>query len=210
MSNLKKILSILKDLYPNPECTLIHKNPLQLLVATILSAQCTDKRVNLVTPQLFKKYKTAASLADADPSELSDIIRSTGFFNSKTKNIMNACADIVNKHKGKVPRTMEELVELPGVGRKTANVVLGNAYGITSGIVVDTHVTRLSWRLGLSTHPKNAVKIERELCEKVPQEEWINISHRLILHGRAICSARKPKCSECHLEPLCPKRGVLV
>ena len=201
------MLVILKQLYPDPKCALHHKNPLELLVSTILSAQCTDARVNMVTPALFAKFKTAKDYADAEPLELSALIKSTGFFNSKTRNIMAAMRAIVAEHGGTVPDSMQALTALPGVGRKTANVVLGNAYGLASGIVVDTHVQRLSQRLGWPRE-KEPEKIEADLCDKFPEGEWINLSHRLIFHGRETCIARKPKCEVCALEQLCPKIGV--
>lgn len=202
-----EIAAKLGELYPDPECALTFASPLQLLVAVILSAQCTDKRVNMVTPALFKKYRTAADFAAAPLPELEEAVRTTGFYRNKAKNIQACCRKLVELHGGKVPKTLDELVVLDGVGRKTANVVLGVAYGIASGVVVDTHVTRLSNRLGL-TKQSDAVKIERDLTEKLPPEEWINFSHRLILHGRQVCVARKPRCGECALEPLCPQVGV--
>lgn len=188
--------------YPHSECTLDFKNPLQLLVATMLAAQCTDERVNIVTKDLFKKYKTAADYASADPDTLMEDIRSTGFFRNKAKNLMAAGQAMVEKHGGSVPRTMDELVALPGVGRKTANVVLGNACGIP-GMVVDTHVTRVSGRLGL-TKNTDAVKIEFDLMELFPQESWTLVSHQFVAHGRALCNARKPMCGDCFLFALCP------
>lgn len=201
------MLDILKKLYPDPKCALHHRNPLELLVSTILSAQCTDARVNKVTPALFARYKTAREYAQADPLELAGMILTTGFFNSKTKNIMAAMRAVAELHGGQVPRSMEELTALPGVGRKTANVVLGNAYGLASGIVVDTHVQRLAQRMGW-TAERTPEKIEADLCAKFPREEWINLSHRLIFHGRETCSARKPRCEACALERLCPRLGV--
>jgi endonuclease III len=200
------ILAGLAKLYPDAECALVHENPLQLLVATILSAQCTDKRVNLVTPVLFARYRNAADFAEADLAELEGYIRTTGFFRNKAKNIQAACSAIVERHGGAVPATLEELVELPGVGRKTANVVLGNAFN-TPGITVDTHVGRLSRRLGLTEHT-DPVKVERDLMELIPQPRWTSASHELILHGRAICFARNPQCEKCVLVALCPKIGV--
>lgn len=203
-----RMASLLKALfatYPDPGCALEHENPLHLLVATILSAQCTDERVNMVTKSLFKKYRTAADFAKADQAEFENDIRSTGFFRNKAKNIISCANSLVEKHGGIVPRTLEELVALPGVGRKTANVVLGTAFGIASGVVVDTHVTRLSWRLGL-TSEKDAGKIEADLMKLVPKEHWIAFSHALILHGRARCSARAPDCPACELAALCPMR----
>jgi len=200
------LLGILERLHPEAATALRHANALQLLVATILSAQCTDERVNMVTPALFERFPDAAALAAAGRAELEDLIRSTGFFRNKAKAIQACCADIVAKHGGAVPRTLEELTALHGVGRKTANVVLGNAYGIP-GIVVDTHVQRLSQRLGL-TREKDPVKIEFALMPVIPRERWTLFSHWLILHGRQVCVARKPRCSICPLAPHCPRTGV--
>jgi len=201
-------MAALARLYPDAECALVHQNPLQLLVATILSAQCTDKRVNLVTPALFARFPTAAALAGADTAELESLIKTTGFFRNKTKNIKACCAAIIERFGGQVPRTLDELVTLPGVGRKTANVVLGNAFSVP-GITVDTHVGRLAVRLGLSQHA-DPVKVERDLMELVPRQSWTSFSHELILHGRNICFARKPLCEQCALSPYCPKIGVPV
>jgi len=203
---IRPILKTLAKLYPDAECALVHENPLQLLVATILSAQCTDKRVNLVTPALFARYRTAAEFATADRAELEAYIQSTGFFRNKAKNIQACCAAIVETHGGDVPDTLEELTALSGVGRKTANVVLGNAFD-TPGITVDTHVGRLSRRLGFTTHT-DPVKVELELMELIPKKRWTTASHELILHGRAVCFARKPKCEACPLQSLCPRVGV--
>lgn len=203
----KKIIAGLQRTYPDAHCELHFNNPLELLVATILSAQCTDKRVNLVTADLFKKYRTATDYANAPLADLEEVIKTTGFFRNKAKNIRACCAALVTKHGGEVPRTMEELHALDGVGRKTANVVLGNAFGINVGIVVDTHVTRLSHRLGLTAHP-DAVKIEQELLPLVPQSQWTLFSHWLIWHGRRRCDARKPDCTHCEIADLCPRRGV--
>lgn len=200
------LLGILERLYPDAQSALHFGNPLQLLIATILSAQCTDERVNQVTPALFERYPDAAAYAAAKPPELEAMIRSTGFFRNKARALRECCADIVALHGGQVPRTLEELTALHGVGRKTANVVLGNAFGIP-GLVVDTHVTRLSNRLGL-TREKDAVKIEFALMELVPREKWTLFSHWLILHGRRVCVARKPRCSVCPLQPHCPRVGV--
>jgi endonuclease-3 len=200
---LAAILPLLKKTYPEAKCSLDYKNPLQLLIATILSAQCTDERVNKVTPGLFRKYKSAKDLAAADPSQLEKEIQSTGFFRNKAKSLRGMAAAIVEKHSGQVPRTMEELTHLPGVGRKTANVVLGNAFSIAVGIVVDTHVSRVAARLGLTKHT-DPVKIEQDLMQIVPTEDWTLFSHLLIHHGRQICQARKPKCSICPLLPHCP------
>ena len=199
-----KILPILKQMYPDAKCALNHRTPLELLVATILSAQCTDTRVNIVTKDLFRKYRTAADYARAPQERFEKEIQSTGFFRNKTKSIRAMAAKLVEKHGGKVPQTMEELVALAGVGRKTANVVLGNAFDQNVGIVVDTHVTRVSNRLALTSHKVDAVKIEKDLMEIVPQEDWTLFSHLLIHHGRNICQARKPRCEECPLLPYCP------
>lgn len=201
------ILAGLKKSYPEAECALRHVNPLQLLIATILSAQCTDKRVNLVTPELFRKYPSAEAFARASLTTLERMIHSTGFFRNKAKNIREACRRLVRDHNGQVPQSMEELLELPGVARKTANVVLGTAYGVASGVVVDTHVFRISRRLGL-TRARTPEKVEQDLMALLPAGEWINFSHRLIHHGRRICSARNPQCSLCALETHCRKVGV--
>jgi len=203
----RRIVRLLARQYPDAHCALRHETPLQLLVATILSAQCTDERVNLTTPALFRRFKGPGDFAEAESGEIQEAIRSTGFFRSKTKSMQAMSRDLVEKHGGEVPRTMEELVTLRGVGRKTANVVLGDAFGISEGIVVDTHVTRLSRRLGL-TKQSDPVKIERDLMAKVPKPDWTLFAHLLILHGRAICQARKPRCPECALAPRCPKVGV--
>jgi endonuclease III len=203
----RKIIAALQKTYPDAHCELVHGNPLELLVATILSAQCTDKRVNIVTTELFKKYHSAKDFAGADLAKLEDEVRTTGFFKNKARNIKSACATIVEKNSGKVPPTMEELIQLGGVGRKTANVVLGNAFGINVGVVVDTHVGRLSNRLGL-TKEKTPEKIERDLMALVPQEQWALFSHLLIWHGRRRCFARKPDCANCELRKLCPRTGV--
>ncbi|MBT3198948.1 MAG: endonuclease III [Phycisphaerales bacterium] len=203
-----ELITKLKIAYPDAHCALTHGNPLKLLVATILSAQCTDKRVNVVTKTLFKKYKKPQDYASAEPENLENDIRSTGFYRNKAKNIRGACAKIISDFGGKVPRTMEQLLTLPGVARKTANCVLGNSFGLAEGVVVDTHVIRLSGRLGLTKH-KNPVKIERDLMELVPQDEWILWSHMLIFHGRAVCDARKPDCENCSIAELCPSAGKL-
>jgi endonuclease-3 len=189
--------------YPNAHCALDFKTPFQLLIATILSAQCTDKRVNMVTPALFKRYRTPASLADADPAEVEEMIKSTGFFRNKAKSLLGMARAIAEKHRGRVPDSMDELVALPGVGRKTANVVLGNAYDRNEGIVVDTHVTRVSRRLGLTKHT-DAVKIEADLMPLFDQPRWTMLSHLFIEHGRTICEARRPKCESCFLNDICP------
>jgi endonuclease-3 len=199
----RRIVGLLRQEYPDARCSLNFTNPLELLVATILSAQCTDERVNLVTAELFRKYRTCDDYAGAAPSELEQDIRSTGFFRNKAKAIQGACRQLSERHGGRVPRTMEELLELPGVARKTANVVLGNAYHLATGVVVDTHVSRLSARLGLSAHAAPE-KIERDLMSLIPEPDWIDFSHLLIAHGRKVCKARTPLCAECLLEPLCP------
>ena len=203
----RTILGRLKKEYPDARCALDHGDAYQLLVATILSAQCTDARVNLVTPALFARYPTAQVLAAADPAEVEELIRSTGFFRNKTKSLIGMARALVAGHGGAVPRTMEELRVLPGVGRKTANVVLGNAYGINEGVTVDTHVTRLSRLLGLTRHD-DPVKIEQDLMQLFPQEEWALLSHLLIFHGRQVCIARRPRCPACVLADLCPSAGV--
>ncbi len=197
-----RIVKGLAKLFPEARCALRHESPLELLVATVLSAQCTDARVNLVTRDLFKKYRSAAAYAAAPREELENDIRSTGFFRSKARSIQGLCAEIARSHGGEVPRTMEELVRLPGVGRKTANVVLGEAFGIASGVVVDTHVQRISRRLGL-TRQEDPVKIELDLMTLVPESEWIDLGMRMILHGRSLCPARSPRCGECPLLPDC-------
>lgn len=200
---ISKILETLKKDYPNAKCTLDFKNPLELLVATILSAQCTDQRVNIVTKSLFKKYTSAKNYANASLEQLEKDIKSTGFYKNKAKALKFSAKTIAEEYSGKVPNRMEGLLKLRGVARKTANVVLGNAYGITLGIVVDTHVTRLSQRLGL-TKNKDPKKIEEDLIKLIPKKDWILFSHLLIAHGRAICTARSPKCSLCHLNKICP------
>ncbi|MGH8002889.1 MAG: endonuclease III [Brasilonema sp.] len=198
-----EILVRLKRLYPDATCSLKCSTPVQLLVATILSAQCTDERVNLVTPALFSKFPDAASLANADLTELENLVRSTGFYRNKAKNIQAACRMIINQFGGSVPKQMEQLLQLPGVARKTANVVLAHAYGINAGVTVDTHVKRLSQRLGLTEHT-DPIRIERDLMGFLPQLDWENWSIRLIYHGRAICKARSPACDACELADLCP------
>ena len=206
-TRLKKIIAALDGAYPKAHCELDHKSPLELLVATSLSAQCTDKRVNIVTPDLFKRYRSAADYANAPPAELEQAIKTTGFFRNKARSIKAAGQAIVEKHGGQVPQTMEELIQLGGVGRKTANVVLGNAFGINAGVVVDTHVARLSGRLGL-TKQKTPEKIEKDLMALVPQNQWTLFSHWLIWHGRRRCFARKPDCTNCELLKWCPRIGV--
>jgi endonuclease III len=197
-----EILRRLDRMYPDVTCALTHRNPWELLVATILSAQCTDKRVNEVTPGLFAKYPTPADFAAVRPEVLAQDIRSTGFFNNKAKSVVGAAKKIMTEFGGKVPKTIEELLTVPGAARKTANVVLGTAYGIASGVVVDTHVTRVSRRLDL-TKQTDPVKIERDLVKIIPQAKWILFSHQIIHHGRALCMARKPRCEDCLLEPIC-------
>lgn len=199
----ENILQILRATYPDAHCALDHQGAFQLLIATILSAQCTDERVNMVTPALFRKFPDAPSMAAASQEDIEELIRSTGFFRNKAKNIRAAAAAIVQDHHGEVPRDLEALTNLPGVGRKTANVVLGNAFGIEAGVVVDTHVGRLSQRLGLTKH-RDPVKIERDLMKVVPQNAWTQWSHLLIWHGRRRCTARKPDCPHCELRTLCP------
>ncbi|HKI37133.1 MAG TPA: endonuclease III [Gemmataceae bacterium] len=200
------IARLLAQTYPDAHCALHYANPLQLLVATILSAQCTDVRVNLVTPALFARYPDAAAFAAAKPGELEELIHSTGFFRNKSRNIIACCRQLVEKHRGEVPATMEDLVPLPGIGRKTANVILGNAFGVP-GIPVDTHVGRLSQRMGL-TEATDPVKIERDLAGLIPRKEWTMFGHRMIFHGRQVCHARKPLCEQCTLAGLCPRVGV--
>jgi endonuclease-3 len=200
-SRVNKILKILKSTYPDVKTALHHRTPLEMLVATILSAQCTDEQVNRVTKELFKKLRTAQDYAEIPTPELEELIRPTGFFRNKAKSIKGCCAMLVEKYGGRVPQTMEELVKLPGVARKTANVVLGSSFGIP-GIVVDTHVKRVSQRIGL-TKEKDPVKIEFELMDLIPEKDWIDFSHQVIWHGRRLCTARKPKCPECPLAKLC-------
>jgi endonuclease-3 len=203
------ILAKLDEAYPAANCELKHENAFQLLISTILSAQCTDVRVNQVTQTLYTKYPNAEAFAHANPSELEQEIRPTGFFRNKTKSIMGASKGILENFGGQVPRTMEEILTLPGVARKTANVVLGTAFGITSGIVVDTHVLRLSSRLDL-TRNEDPKKVEQDLMQVIPREKWIQFSHQLIWHGRRVCAARKPKCAECNMEKLCYSKDKTV
>jgi endonuclease-3 len=208
LARAQRIIAGLRRAYPQAGCELDHSNPLELLIATILSAQCTDKRVNLVTPGLFRRYPTAAHFAKAGLPELEEQIKSTGFFRNKAKAIKACCQAIVEKHGGEVPRTMEALTQLGGVGRKTANVVLGNVFGLNEGVVVDTHVARLSQRLGLSRH-RDPAKIENDLMALVSREQWTMFSHWLIWHGRRRCFARNPDCANCEIETFCRKTGVL-
>ena len=207
----RKILAALRKLYPDADCALKHVDPLQLLVATILSAQSTDDTVNKVTPVLFKRYRTTKALADAPREQIEEIIRSTGFFRQKAKSIQGACRRIADDFGGKVPHNMNDLLTLPGVARKTANVVLGTAFGVSEGFVVDTHVGRLATRLGLtwsSKNSKDAVKIERDLIEIFPRKAWTFLGHALIWHGRRVCSARKPECARCSLSRHCPSAST--
>jgi endonuclease-3 len=206
-ATLRKILARLQAQYPDVTCALNHSSALELLVATILSAQCTDARVNMVTPALFAKYRSATDYATADPRELEQMIQSTGFFRNKTKSIIGMAQALVERHGGQVPDTMEELTALPGVGRKTANVILGTWFKKNLGVVVDTHVHRLA-RLMKLTRQNDPVKIERELMEQLPQEQWTWFSHSLIHHGRQVCIARRPRCEECVLNRLCPSSLV--
>lgn len=208
-ARLPEILRLLRELHPDAKCALDFENPLQLLVATILSAQCTDERVNKVTPVLFARYPTAQALAEADREELEQIIHSTGFYRNKAKNVQEACRRIVTEYGGEVPSNMADLLSLTGVARKTANVVLGNCYAIADGIVVDTHVKRLSERLGLTTQT-DPEKIERDLMAMTPQSDWIDLSHLLIFHGRRVCDARKPRCGDCPISYLCPFAAAVL
>jgi endonuclease III len=201
-ARVTKILATLDQMYPDAACALHHSNAWELLVATILSAQCTDKRVNMVTPGLFRKYPTIQDFANVNQAELAEEIRSTGFFNNKAKSVIGAARKVLSDFGGEVPRTIEELLTVPGAARKTANVVLGTAYGVAVGVVVDTHVLRITHRLDL-TKETNPVKVEKDLMKTIPQEKWILFSHQIILHGRALCIARNPRCAECALNPLC-------
>jgi endonuclease-3 len=202
-----EVLRRLKQEYPDAKCSLDHQDPYQLLVATILSAQCTDERVNLVTPALFRRYPAAEDLAGADTPELEELIRSTGFFRNKAKSLLGMATAVTERHGGRIPEGMDELTALPGVGRKTANVVIGNAFGRSEGVVVDTHVTRLSQRLGF-TKQQDAVAIEQDLVRLVPREDWTLASHLLIYHGRAVCKAPTPRCEVCVLADTCPSSRV--
>ena len=204
---MTRILRLLRKQYPDAECALNYETPVQLLVATILSAQCTDERVNIVTAELFRRYPTAADLARAPLRSLEKLVKSAGFYRNKAKNIKGCCTALVERYDGEVPQDLEALVELPGVGRKTANVVLGTAFGLATGVVVDTHVSRISRRLGL-TRQKDPVKIERDLMEQLPRKEWVMYSHRVIHHGRQVCKARKADCENCKLKDVCPRIGV--
>jgi endonuclease-3 len=206
-ARVRKLLKLLADAYPHAVCALHHQSPYQLLVATILSAQCTDERVNQVTPALFRKYPSPRELATARQSELEALIRSTGFFRAKATNLIGMAKALVDRHGGEIPAQLDDLVQLPGVGRKTANVVLGTAFGIASGVVVDTHVKRIVNLLGLS-RASQPEQIERDLMQVLPRKEWINFSHRLIHHGRKVCLARRPKCPSCPLLPVCNRVGL--
>jgi len=202
-----EVIKRLKKMYPDAHCALIHSNAFELLVATILSAQCTDNRVNIVTATLFRKYREPQDYLEVEANEIAEDIKSINFFNNKAKNIRAMCEKLVENFNGEVPKTMDELLTLNGVARKTANVVLGNAFGIASGVVVDTHVSRLSQRLGL-TEAATPEKIEKDLADLVPKKNWVMFPHWMIFHGRQVCSARKPKCEECKLAEICPKIGV--
>ena len=206
-TDVGRLIKGLKKAYPEAYCSLNHHSPYELLMATILSAQCTDERVNMVTPALFKKYPGPAEMAAAPLPDLERLVHSTGFYKNKALSLKEASGAIVRDFNGKVPRTMDELLTLRGVARKTANVVLGSAYGIAAGVVVDTNVKRLAFRLGLSKHTDPG-KIEQDLMKAIPKEDWIWFAHALVLHGRAVCDARKPLCGECPVEKLCPKKGV--
>jgi len=208
-ARIKKILAILDKMYPGVTCALHHSNAWELLVATILSAQCTDKRVNMVTPGLFRKYPTIQDFAGAAQEELAQDIRSTGFFNDKSKSVIGAARKILSNFGGEIPRDIDQLLTVPGAARKTANVVLGTAFGIASGVVVDTHVQRISRRLDL-TKETDPVKIEKDLVKILPKDKWILFSHQIIHHGRALCIARNPRCTECRLEPLCYSKDKTV
>ncbi len=203
----RRVVRELARLYPDAHCALVHHGAYQLLVATILSAQCTDVRVNLVTPALFNRFPDAKALARADLTEVETLIRSTGFFRAKAKNLVAMAGQVVERHGGEIPKDLDALTALPGVGRKTANVVLGNAFGLATGVVVDTHVKRLAFRLGLTTG-KDPVAIERDLMRLVPRTQWVDLSHRLIEHGRRVCKALRPRCDACALEAICPRNGV--
>jgi endonuclease-3 len=202
-----RVVRALRKDYLHAECALEHRSAFQLLIATILSAQCTDVRVNIVTKELFAKYPTAHDLAKVPQNRIEKLIQSTGFFRNKAKNIKACCEDLVEQYEGEVPRELDQLVELAGVGRKTANVVLGTAFGLATGVVVDTHVGRISRRLAL-TQETDAVKVERDLMQQLPKKEWIDYSHRMIHHGRQVCKARRPLCEECSMESFCPRIGV--
>lgn len=209
-SRARKIIAKLRKAYPRAKCSLTYQNPLQLLIATILSAQCTDARVNKVTPALFARYRTDRDFSEAPLGEIEAMVRSTGFYRNKARSIQSACRTIRDKYNGKVPDTMEDLLSLHGVARKTANVVLGNAFGKNEGVVVDTHVFRITNRMGLVREKRNRDRVERELMEVIPRRDWAEFSHLLIHHGRAVCKAPTPRCEVCPVESLCPKAGVKV
>ncbi len=204
---LQTIMHQLGELYPNAKYELDFSTPLELLVATILAAQCTDERVNAVTKELFQKYRSAQDYATVSQEELEQDVHPTGFYRNKAKSIRAACQYLVDRHAGEVPRTMAEMVKIPGIGRKTANVILGNAFGISEGFIVDTHVGRLARRFGWTQH-SDALKAEQELMQLVPPQEWLNVAHRMIMHGRAVCTARKPACTRCALAGVCPSEEV--
>src|SRR5205085_12131172 len=206
---VQAIITELRRLYPDAKCSLNFSNPLELLVATQLSAQCTDERVNIVTEHLFQKYRSAEDFATVSQEELEQDIKSTGFYRNKAKNIRATCQRLITQYGGEVPRTMADLLTLPGVARKTANVVLGNAFGIVEGFVVDTHIGRLARRFGWTKH-EDPVKVEQDLMSKVPQKDWLDLSHMLIFHGRAICLARRPLCEQCALARICPSAGIAI
>jgi endonuclease III len=206
-NHARKVCKALERAYPEAACALLHANPYELLVATILSAQCTDARVNMVTPELFRRFPDAVSLARGDQADLESLIRSTGFFRAKSRNLLAMARKVAEDHGGTIPNDLDSLTALPGVGRKTANVVLGTAFGLATGVVVDTHVKRLARRLGLSSR-KTPEQIEQDLMQTVPRKEWVDLSHRLIHHGRRVCLARRPKCEICSLAKICPKVGV--
>jgi endonuclease-3 len=206
-NHARKVCKALARAYPEAACALLHTNPYELLVATILSAQCTDARVNMVTPELFRRFPDAVSLARGEQADLESLIRSTGFFRAKSKNLLAMARKVAEDHGGTIPSDLDSLTALPGVGRKTANVVLGTAFGLATGVVVDTHVKRLACRLGLSSR-KTPQQIEQDLMQTVPRQQWVDLSHRLIHHGRRVCLARRPKCEICSLEKICPKFGV--
>ncbi len=206
-NHARKVCKALARAYPEAACALLHTNPYELLVATILSAQCTDARVNMVTPELFRRFPDAVSLARGEQADLESLIRSTGFFRAKSKNLLAMARKVAEDHGGTIPSDLDSLTALPGVGRKTANVVLGTAFGLATGVVVDTHVKRLACRLGLSSR-KTPEQIEQDLMQTVPRQQWVDLSHRLIHHGRRVCLARRPKCEICSLEKICPKFGV--
>ncbi|MGP0064722.1 MAG: endonuclease III [Isosphaeraceae bacterium] len=205
----RAVSEVLKLAYPEAVCALVHSDPYQLLVATILSAQCTDARVNLVTPELFRRYPDPSRLAKAQPAELEALIRSTGFYRAKARNLLAMAEQVVERHDGRIPMELEALTALNGVGRKTANVVLGTAFGIAEGVVVDTHVKRLAHRLGMSKG-KTPEQIERDLMKAIPREDWVDLSHRLIQHGRKVCFARRPRCETCAFSEICPRIGVAI